>query len=55
MAHERRIEATDREIDGIVYELFGLTEEEIGLVEGARDESRGESREPALGDERRRR
>jgi type I restriction-modification system DNA methylase subunit len=32
---ERRIEATDREIDRLVYELYGLTEEEIGLVEGA--------------------
>jgi hypothetical protein len=31
----RRIEATDREMDGIVYELYGLTEEEIALVEGA--------------------
>jgi hypothetical protein len=35
VAHERRIESTDREIDRRVYELFGLTEEEIGLVEGA--------------------
>jgi len=31
----RRIEATDREIDGIVFELYGLTEEEIALVEEA--------------------
>ena len=30
----RRIEATDRQIDRLVYELYGLTEEEIGLVEG---------------------
>lgn len=30
----RQIEATDRAIDGLVYELFGLTEEEIGIVEG---------------------
>jgi len=29
----RRIEATDRQIDRLVYELYGLTEEEIGLVE----------------------
>lgn len=34
-AFERRIEATDREIDGIVYELYGLMDEEIALVEGA--------------------
>jgi hypothetical protein len=29
-----RIEATDRLIDQIVYQLYGLTEEEIGVVEG---------------------
>jgi len=29
---DRRIEATDRQIDRLVYELYGLTEEEIGLV-----------------------
>ena len=28
------IEATDRQIDVLVYELYGLTEEEIGVVEG---------------------
>jgi hypothetical protein len=27
--------ATDRRIDRLVYELYGLTEEEIGIVEGA--------------------
>jgi hypothetical protein len=31
---ERRIEATDGEIDRLVYELYGLTEEEIRVVEG---------------------
>ena len=30
----RRIEATDKEIDALVYELYGLTEEEIAIVEG---------------------
>ena len=30
----RRIEATDRQIDRLVYELYGLTEEEVRLVEG---------------------
>ena len=30
---ERRIERTDREIDELVYRLYGLTEEEIGIVE----------------------
>jgi hypothetical protein len=32
---ERQIEATDRQIDALVYELYELTEEEIGIVEGA--------------------
>jgi len=31
---ERQIEATDRQIDALVYELYGLTEEEIDIVEG---------------------
>jgi hypothetical protein len=30
-----RISATDRQIDRLVYELYGLTEEEIEVVEGA--------------------
>jgi len=29
-----QIEATDRRIDRLVYELYGLTEEEIRVVEG---------------------
>jgi hypothetical protein len=29
------IAKTDREIDRMVYELYGLTEEEIGIVEGS--------------------
>ncbi len=29
------IDKTDREIDQMVYELYGLTEEEIGIVEGS--------------------
>jgi hypothetical protein len=33
---QREIEATDEEIDALVYELYGLTEEEIAVVE-ARD------------------
>ncbi len=32
---DRQIEATDRQIDALVYELYGLTEEEIAIVEGA--------------------
>jgi hypothetical protein len=31
---EREIEATDRQINQLVYELYGLTEEEITVVEG---------------------
>ncbi len=31
---EREIAATDRQIDALVYELYGLTEEEIKIVEG---------------------
>ena len=30
---ERQITATDRQIDNLVYELYGLTEEEIAIVE----------------------
>ncbi len=31
---DRDIAATDRRIDDLVYELYGLTEKEIGIVEG---------------------
>ena len=31
---KREIEATDKKIDQLVYELYGLTEEEIRIVEG---------------------
>lgn len=30
----RHIERLDAQIDALVYELYGLTEEEIGVVEG---------------------
>jgi len=33
--YQRQIDATDREIDRLVYELYGLTEEEIKIVEAA--------------------
>jgi hypothetical protein len=29
------MEATDRQIDQLVYELYGLTDEEIALIEAA--------------------
>ena len=35
IALQRQIEATDRQIDALVYELYGLTEEEIKIVENA--------------------
>lgn len=31
---EGQIEATDKQIDALVYELYGLTEEEIRIIEG---------------------
>jgi hypothetical protein len=31
--YQRQIDATDREIDWLVYELYGLTEAEIKIVE----------------------
>ena len=31
---QRQIDATDAEIDRLVYDLYGLTAEEIALVEG---------------------
>ena len=36
---ERQMEATDEQIDILVYELYGLTEEEIRIVESVRDKS----------------
>jgi hypothetical protein len=33
-ALKRQIDATDRQIDQLVYELYGLTDEEIRIVEG---------------------
>ena len=31
---QRQIDATDRQIDGLVYGLYGLSDEEIRIVEG---------------------
>jgi hypothetical protein len=33
-ALQRQIDATDSQLDQLVYELYGLTEEEIRIVEG---------------------
>jgi hypothetical protein len=38
---QRQIDATDRQIDQFVYELYGLTEEEIKIVEGQETQNRG--------------
>ncbi len=32
----RRIDTTDRQIDNLVYELYGLTDEEIRILERER-------------------
>ena len=32
--HVSQIEATDRQIDKLVYDLYGLTDEEFKVVEG---------------------
>jgi len=34
-ALQRQIEATDRQIDALVYELYALKEEEIAIVESS--------------------
>ena len=33
--YQRQIAATDKQIDALVYDLYGLTDTEIALVEGA--------------------
>lgn len=33
-ALQNQIDATDKQIDALVYELYGLTEEEVKVVEG---------------------
>jgi hypothetical protein len=35
-ALQRRIDITDKQIDALVYELYGLTKEEIEIVEAER-------------------
>ena len=38
--YERQIKIIDKQIDRLVYELYGLTEEEIKVVEGVRGDER---------------
>ena len=42
--YEQRIKVVDEQIDRLVYELYGLTEEEVGVVEGVRVGEVGSSR-----------
>jgi hypothetical protein len=39
-ALQRMIASTDRQIDDLVYELYGLSKDEIRIVEGAADGGR---------------
>jgi hypothetical protein len=34
LGEQARVKALEREIDLMVYELYGLTEEEVAIVEG---------------------
>ncbi len=34
---QRQIDATNHQIDGLVYELYGLTNKEIRIIEGGSD------------------
>ena len=45
--YQRQVVATDRQNDRLVYELYGLTEEDIGIVEGL--DRGGRSRRSACG------
>jgi hypothetical protein len=33
-SRQRQIAATDEQIDALVHELYGLTEEEVGIIGG---------------------
>ena len=43
------IRRTDREIDRLVYDLYGLTPEEVALVEGPGEDTHPEDRPPSEG------
>jgi hypothetical protein len=43
---QRQIEATDRQIDQLVYQLYGLTDEEVALVEGRESPTGGPNHKP---------
>ena len=44
--YQQQIEATDRQIDALVYELYGLTEEETAVVGGEQKQNGPLSRGP---------
>ena len=49
---DQKLAITDQQIDALVYELYGLTEEEIRIVEGVqrwRSREYGECSRPPLG------
>jgi type II restriction/modification system DNA methylase subunit YeeA len=35
---DQKLAITDHQIDALVYELYGLSDEEIGIVEGATEQ-----------------
>ena len=37
---ERQVKAADQQIDALVYDLYGLTEDEIRIVEGGENRFR---------------
>ena len=41
---QRQIDTTDKQIDQLVYELYGLSEEEIMIVQEATEGNRGNRR-----------
>jgi len=45
-AIQRQIDATDKQIDQLVYELYGLTDEEIRIVEEATQRAEYRGRTP---------
>ncbi|MFO7675019.1 MAG: hypothetical protein R6X12_01680 [bacterium] len=47
---ERQIAATDKTIDELVYELYGLTEEEVAIVERSENAQEAQRRQVPAGE-----
>ena len=47
-ARAELVEAWERELNALVYELYGLTEEEIGIVKGKTTPDGGNTRQGAV-------